>query len=87
MPTAPLVAPILLPTNSIHFAAIKPDGTVQDVIKALTDLPEVREEILGDLSSGYVDASGWGLQKVVKNDPGRAWEDEELHSLHTGKCD
>lgn len=83
-PTAPLVAPILLPNNSLHFAAIKHDGTAQDAIKALTDMPEVKEEILGDLTSGYVDVGGWALQKVIKHDAGKGWDETELNQLDTG---
>lgn len=82
-PTAPLVAPILLPSGSLHFAAIKPDGTAQDVISALINLPEVREDVLGDLGAGYVDATGWALQKVLKSSSGKPWEDEELQEIDT----
>lgn len=82
---APLVAPILLPNNSFHFAAIKSDGTVQDVINVLVADAEVREDILGDLLPGYVDTGGWGLQKAMKNEPGKTWEDEELKLLDFGE--
>ncbi|KAG8923688.1 hypothetical protein FRC01_012479, partial [Tulasnella sp. 417] len=80
-PNAPLVAPILLPNGSIHFAAIKSNGTAQDAINVLLETPEVKEEVLGDLASSYVDEGGWGLQKVIKHDVGKAWEDEELKAL------
>ncbi|KAG9048580.1 hypothetical protein FS837_012435, partial [Tulasnella sp. UAMH 9824] len=80
-PNAPLVAPILLPNGSIHFAAIKPNGTAQDAINVLLETPEVKEDVLGDLASSYVDEGGWGLQKVIKHDVGKAWEDNELKAL------
>ncbi|KAG8953015.1 hypothetical protein FRC00_006501, partial [Tulasnella sp. 408] len=80
-PNAPLVAPILLPNGSIHFAAIKPNGTAQDAINVLLETPEVREDVLGDLASSYVDEGGWGLQKVIKHDVGKAWEEDELKAL------
>lgn len=87
-PNAPLVAPILLPNGSIHFAAIKHEGTAQDVITALLETSEVKDEVLDDLAPGYVDAGGWGLQKVVKNEAGRAWEDTEIENLQSelGEC-
>lgn len=81
-PKAPLVAPILLPTCTLQFAAIKPDGSAQDVVDVLLKNPEVKEEILGDLVS---DDGSWALQRVVKNDPGKAWEEDELRMLRDGK--
>ncbi len=83
-PTAPLVAPILLPNGSLHFAVIKQDGSALDAINTLIAMPEVREEVLGDLAPGYVDSSGWALQTVLKNEAGRTWEDEELQAIGTG---
>lgn len=80
-PNAPLVAPILLPSGSIHFAAIKPSGTAQDAINVLLGTLEVKEDVLGDLATSYVDEGGWGLQKVIKHDVGKAWEDDELKAL------
>ncbi|KAG8880257.1 hypothetical protein FRB97_000969 [Tulasnella sp. 331] len=77
-PKAPLVAPILLPSSTLQFAAVKPEGTAQDVIDVLLKNPEVKEEILGDLVS---EAGCWALQRVVKNDPSKAWEEEELQVL------
>lgn len=84
-PKPPLVAPILLPTNTIQFAAIRPDGTAQDVINVLMKNGEVKEEVLGDLEAGYVDAGGWALQRVVKYDPGKPWEEDELERLQDGE--
>lgn len=84
-PNAPLVAPILLPNGSIHFAAIKPNGTAQDAINVLLETPEVKEDVLGDLASSYVDEGGWGLQKVIKHDVGKAWEEDELKALDFSK--
>lgn len=76
------MAPILLPTSTLQFAAIKPEGTAQDVIDVLLKNPEVKEELLGDLVS---ETGSWALQRVVKNEPGKPWEEDELRALHDGE--
>ena len=74
-----LIIPIVVTTGSLHFAAIKPDGIAQDVINVLTQLDEVVSGILGDLQ-----ADGWALQKIRREQNGRQWEEEELEALGDG---
>ncbi|TFY78768.1 hypothetical protein EWM64_g5245 [Hericium alpestre] len=76
MPDDVLIVPIILPTGSLHFASIRPDGTVQDAIDSLTSVDEVIEDVVGDL-----DPSGWCLQTIRQEESGRQWEDEDLEAL------
>lgn len=76
----PLIVPVILTSGSLHFAAIKPDGLVQDVIDALVQLDEVVPEILGGL-----EAETWALQRIRKEHNGRQWEEEELEGLGDGR--
>ena len=80
MPESSLVVPVVVPTGSLHFATIKPDGTVQDVIDVLLVQPEVTSEVLGDL-----DDAGWALQKIRIENSGRRWEEEDLERLGDGQ--
>ena len=79
MPESSLFVPIVVPTGSLHFATIKSDGVVQDVIDALLVQPEVTSEVLGDL-----DDTGWTLQKIRIEENGRPWEEEDLENLGDG---
>jgi len=79
MPSSSLIVPVVVPTGSLHFATIQPDGTVQDVIGALLAQPEVISEILGDL-----DDSGWALQEIRVEKNGRQWEEKDLEKLGDG---
>jgi diaphanous 1 len=79
MPDNPLIIPIVIPTGSIHFATIRPDGNVQDVINALILTDEVNSEVLGDL-----EVHGWALQKIRKEHAGRQWEEADLIALGDG---
>lgn len=79
MPSSPLIVPVVVPTGSLHFATIQPDGTVQDVIGALLAQQEVILEILGDL-----DDTGWALQKIRVEKNGRQWEEKDLENLGDG---
>lgn len=79
MPDNSLIIPIVVPTGSLHFAAINPDGVVQDVINALIQLDEVVSEVLGDLV-----ADNWALQQIRREFNGRQWEEEELEALGDG---
>jgi len=74
-----LIAPVLLPSGSLHFSAVKADSIVQDVIKALTQLEDVQEDVLGDW-----ECNEWAVQKLRKEPPGRPWEELELESLSDG---
>jgi hypothetical protein len=74
-----LIVPIVIPTGSLHFAAIKPNGVIQDVINVLTQLEEVVSEVLGGLK-----ADGWAVQKIRKENNGRQWEEEDLEALGDG---
>jgi diaphanous 1 len=77
---APLIVPTLLSSGSLHFAEVKSDGTLQDIIDALTNLQDVRLEILGELEE-----HAWALQRIRVERTGRKWEDEELELQGDGK--
>jgi hypothetical protein len=74
-----LIVPNVLPSGSLHFASIQHDGTVGDVINSLSALDEVKSDVLGDLPP-----SGWAIQLIRKESPGRQWEEDELESLGDG---
>jgi hypothetical protein len=74
-----LIVPTVLPSGSLHFASIQHDGTVGDVINSLSALDEVKSDVLGDLPP-----SGWAIQLIRKESPGRQWEEDELESLGDG---
>ena len=80
MPESSLIVPVVVPTGSLHFATIGPDGIVQDVIDVLLAQPEVTSEVLGGL-----DGVGWGLQKIRIEKSGRQWEEEDLEKLGDGQ--
>lgn len=80
MPDDSIIAPTLLPTGALHFAAVKPDSVVQDVLDALKDLDDVREDVLGDW-----ECDRWAVQKIRKETPGRAWDEHELVGLSDGE--
>jgi len=80
MPESSLIVPVVVPTGSLHFATIKPDGIVQDVINALLVQPEVTSEVLGDL-----DGADWALLKIRVEKSGRQWEEEDLEKLGDGQ--
>jgi diaphanous 1 len=79
MPDDILIVPTVLPSGSLHFASVQQHGTVADVINALSDLDEVKSEMLGDLHP-----RGWAIQLFRKESPGRQWEEAELESLGDG---
>jgi len=79
MSESSLIVPVVVPTGSLHFATIKPDGTVQDVIDTLLTQPEVTAEVLGNL-----DDAGWALQRIRIEKNGRQWEEEDLEKLGDG---
>ena len=80
MPENSLIVPVVVPTGSLHFATIPPDGTVQDVINALLVQQDITSEVLG----GF-DDTGWALQKIRIEKSGRQWEEEDLERLGDGK--
>jgi diaphanous 1 len=79
MPDDTILVPVLLASGSLHFATVARHGTAQNVIDALIALPEVREEVLGELVS-----DAWALQRIRKEQNGRAWEEDELQALGDG---
>lgn len=81
MPDDLLIVPTILCSGSLHFASVKQDGAVQDVIDSLVALEEVREDVLGDLQP-----EGWAIQRIRKEHNGRAWEEEELEAFGDGEC-
>ena len=80
MSESSLIVPVVVPTGSLHFATVKPDGTVQDVIDSLLAQPEVTSEVLDGL-----DGAGWALQKIRIEKSGRQWEEEDLENLGDGQ--
>jgi diaphanous 1 len=80
MPESSLIVPVAIPTGSLHFATIQPDGTAQDVIDALLRQPEVTSEVLSGLGD-----TGWALQKIRIEKSGRQWEEKDLENLGDGK--
>lgn len=81
MSDEPLIVPIAVPSGSLYFATITPNGAAEDVIQALLLNDEVALDILGDLQP-----FGWVLQSIRKEPSGRQWEEEELESLGNGEC-
>ena len=75
-----LIVPVKVALGSLHFASVKSDSTVQDVIDSLVALNEVTSELLGDLEEAV-----WAIQKIKQNKRGRQWEEEELHAMGDGK--
>lgn len=75
-----LIAPVVVPSGSLHFATISAQGTVEDVVEALVANAEVTSEILGELQP-----YGWALQKIRREHNGRQWEEEELEALGNGE--
>lgn len=75
-----LIVPTVLPSGLLHFVSIQHDGTVGDVINSLSALDEVKSDVLGDLPP-----SGWAIQLIRKESPGRKWEEDDLKLLGDGK--
>lgn len=80
MAAQPLIVPTLSPSGALHFAAVTPNATAQDIIDALSVLEEVRDEILGDLLD-----SGWAIQRIRKQAAGTT-ESDDGKSLGNGLC-
>ena len=74
-----LIVPVVLPSGTLHFATISPNGTVQDVVETLISDDKVTSEILGDLQP-----YGWALQSIRRERSGRQWEEDELEALGNG---
>ena len=79
---APLVAPVLSPSGTVHFVSVREDATVGDALNALSQMEDVKEDILGHLPEGE---HGWALQTVLKSESGRQWEEDELENLGDGE--
>ena len=80
MAAPPLIVPTLSPTGAIYFAAVGQDATVQDIITELSEMEEVVESLLGDLT-----ADRWGVQKIRKPpSDGSAISDDELKEYGNG---
>lgn len=76
---APLIVPTLSPSGALHFAAVKPNATAQDIIDALSGLDEVRDEVLDDLPD-----SGWAVQRIRKQLESGSQSETQLVSLGHG---
>lgn len=74
-----LIVPTVLPSGSLHFASVRHDATVGDVINSLSALDKVKSDVLGDLPP-----CGWAIQLIRKESPARQWEEDELESLGDG---
>lgn len=81
MSESSLIVPVVVPTGSLHFATIHPDGTVQHVIDVLLAQQEAASDVLGDL-----DDTGWALQQIRIQKSGRQWEERDLEKLGDGEC-
>jgi diaphanous 1 len=68
MPEASLIVPTVLASGSQHFAEVRSDGTVQDVINFLIALEEVKSDILGELQE-----QGWALQRIQVQERRQQW--------------
>ena len=79
MADSSLIVPTLVPSGSLHFAAVRRDAVAKDIIDALSGLEELRSEVLGDLKD-----SGWSVQRLRKERNGRLWEEAELEALGDG---
>lgn len=77
-----LIVPVALADASLQFASVPPESSIQDVINILNDVKEVHTDILGDLSY-----QGWAIQKIMKEETSRAWEEDELEALSDGLVD
>lgn len=80
MPDNSLIVPTILTTGSLHFARIRSDGTVQDVLDSLVTLDEVKSDILAGLED-----TGWALQRIRREESGRSWEVGELDAIGDGQ--
>ena len=80
MSTDLLVVPLVLVTGSLHFVQVQQNARAEDVVKAALKQDGLRDEVLGDLED-----SGWALQRIRTEQPGRTWEEDELLSLGDGK--
>lgn len=80
MPDNLLIAPVLSPSGTVHFATLSQDATIFDLISALSCSDDVKNDILYGLPD-----LGWDIQKVRKEQPGRQWEESELEELDCGK--
>jgi diaphanous 1 len=78
-PSSRLIVPTALVSGSLHFAEIDNNGRAQNVIDSLIAVDEVRQDILGPLEE-----SGWALQRIRVEEPGRSWEEDELEALGDG---
>lgn len=77
-----LIVPTLLTTGSLHFAEVKSDSTIQDVINSLVAFDEVCSDVLGELE---LENAGWALQKIRQEESGRFWEEGELKAMGDGQ--
>jgi diaphanous 1 len=77
-----LPVPCVLTNGSLHFAQVRDNGTVQDVLDALLLSPDVIAEALDGLDDGH----GWAIQRVRAERNGRTWEEDELEGLGDGQC-
>lgn len=80
MSDEPLIVPVAVPSGSLYFATITPNGTAEDVIQALLLNEGVTTDVLGDLQP-----FGWVLQQIHRENNGRQWEEDELEALGNGE--
>ena len=73
MPDDSLIVPVQVPSGTLHFAPVKADATAQDVIEVLRANLELKKEVLDDLQEDL-----WALQRIRREERGRAWEKDEL---------
>ncbi|EJD48467.1 hypothetical protein AURDEDRAFT_162426 [Auricularia subglabra TFB-10046 SS5] len=82
MPDDSLIVSVQVPSGTLHFAPVKSDATAHDVIAVLRANRELKAEVLDDLDDDL-----WALQRMRREERGRAWEKDELDSLGDGILD
>lgn len=74
-----LIVPTVTPAGVLHFVQVPRDATASQAVTALLSIEGLKEEIVRDLEE-----TGWALQKVRRESPGRTWEEDELLALGDG---
>ena len=74
-----LIVPIEIPSGSLQFVPISPNGTIQELLDSVTTNVDIASQLLEDLSP-----YGFAVQQIRKEHNGRQWEEDELDTLGNG---
>ena len=74
-----LIVPIEIPSGSLQFVTISPNGTIQELLDSVTTNIDITSQLLEDLSP-----YGFAVQQIRKEHNGRQWEEDELDTLGNG---